>query len=46
MKIIKTRLGSKMGNKRLNTLLILSIEQTLVSEKVTAEKSNFQGKVV
>ena len=46
MKRIKSRLRSKMGNNRLNALGILSMEKTLINEKGTAGKSNFQEKVV
>ena len=38
MKRIKSRLRSKIGNNRLDVLGILSMEHTLVNEKVTAGK--------
>ena len=35
-----------MDNNRLNALGVLSMEQSLINEKVTAGNSNFQEKVV
>ena len=47
MKRIKSRLRNKMGNNRLNTLGILSMQKTLVNDKVKAGNSTtFYGKVL
>ena len=46
MKRLKTRLRSRMSNTRLNALGVLTMEKSLVNEKVLAEKESFQEKVL
>ena len=44
MKRIKTRLRSRMSNTRLNALGVLTMEKSMVNEKVLAGKESFQKK--
>ena len=46
MKRIKSRLRSRMNNTRLNSLGVLSMEKSLINEKVQTGKENFQEKVL
>ena len=46
MKRIKSRLRNRMNNTRLNALGILSMEKSLIDEKVQAGKENFQEQVL
>ena len=46
MKRIKSRLRSRMNNTRLNALGVLSMEKSLINEKVQTGKENFQEKVL
>ena len=46
MKRIKSRLRNRMNNTRLNALGILSMEKSLINEKVQAGKENFQEQVL
>merc|ERR1712096_22606 len=43
---MKRRLRSRMNNTRLNALGVLSMEKSLIDEKVQAGKENFQEKVL